>query len=240
MVDQDAKPTGRAGLEVFDHTAHMIEAVESFDHNADIAQIVAPYMLNQFGVVHAFHQDAAGIGNLRLSIGAGNRSGRRHSRTPLWCRLRSHERDRLSFQQEPAGLETEVTVRPMSIPQRDGLNRDLHDVAAETRSPILDDQANRSIDGRDVRPSMDRFVQNVAVVCHLARLGRCLARIGDSAPDRHRRFAFDGRRLSLRGRLRGTERTAGLDQNPLHAGRPGPGLPTDDPGKRCQYKGANE
>ena len=46
----------------------MIEAVEAFDDHALGPKVVAPDLLDELGVVHAFDEHAAGLGDARLVI----------------------------------------------------------------------------------------------------------------------------------------------------------------------------
>ena len=57
MVEQDADPAVGPGLELVEHRAQVVGTVETLDHDAFDAQVVAPHLLDQLGVVHTFHQD---------------------------------------------------------------------------------------------------------------------------------------------------------------------------------------
>ena len=57
MVEEHADPAVRPGLELVEHRAQVVGAVETLDDHTFDAQVVAPDLLDQLGVVHAFDQD---------------------------------------------------------------------------------------------------------------------------------------------------------------------------------------
>ena len=65
VVDKDAEPAVGGGLELAHHCHHVVEPVHRFDHGAQLAQVVAPHMLDQLRVVLALHPDSAGRGEAR-------------------------------------------------------------------------------------------------------------------------------------------------------------------------------
>ena len=81
MVDEHAETATGTGPEVEHGLGEMVETVEPFDHDAFGAQVVAPHLLDELGVVDAFDEHAAGLGDARL--------GARRRRTPtrsVWAR----------------------------------------------------------------------------------------------------------------------------------------------------------
>ena len=60
VVDEHAEPTARAGLELLDDADEIVDAAEVFDDHALDAQVVAPHLLDEFGVVSALDVDPAG------------------------------------------------------------------------------------------------------------------------------------------------------------------------------------
>ena len=63
MVDEDADAPGGAGAEAADLVGEVVDPVEQFDDDALVAQVVAPDLLEQLGVVLALDPDAAGAGD---------------------------------------------------------------------------------------------------------------------------------------------------------------------------------
>ena len=60
MVDEHAEPAPRLGAEVGDDGGRVVDAAEVLDDDALDAQVVAPDLLDEFGVVAALDVDAAG------------------------------------------------------------------------------------------------------------------------------------------------------------------------------------
>src|SRR5699024_6144547 len=63
MVQQHAQPPTRLGRELGDDGGQVIGAAQLLDNHALEAQVVAPHLLDQFGVVAAFDVDPAGTGH---------------------------------------------------------------------------------------------------------------------------------------------------------------------------------
>ena len=59
VVDEDAEATPRAGLEFLDDAHEIVDAAQVFDHHALDTEVVAPDLLDEFGVVPAFDVDPA-------------------------------------------------------------------------------------------------------------------------------------------------------------------------------------
>ena len=103
MVNQDAEtPAGRGG-EARHDGGEVVDPLQVLHHDPHLAQVIAPDLLHQLGIVLAFHEDAAGPGHL------GPAGWRRHRprggpRPPgLAAAVRRSGRDegdRLTVQQE--------------------------------------------------------------------------------------------------------------------------------------------
>ena len=63
VVDEDADPALRAGPEVAQVVGEVVDAAEVLDDDALDAQVVAPDLLDQLGVVAALDEDPAGPGD---------------------------------------------------------------------------------------------------------------------------------------------------------------------------------
>ena len=72
MVQQDGEASMGLGVEGSNRSLEIVRSVEGFDHDADAAQIVAPDLLDQFGVMYALDPDSAGPGNPCPLAGDGN------------------------------------------------------------------------------------------------------------------------------------------------------------------------
>ncbi len=60
MVDQHAELASLPGCERSDDRRQVVDAVQRLDHDARDAEVVAPYLLDQFGVMHALDVDPRG------------------------------------------------------------------------------------------------------------------------------------------------------------------------------------
>ena len=60
MIDEDPEPALRARGEVDDERCEVVDAVHRFDHDPRLAQVVAPDVFEELGVVAALHPDPAG------------------------------------------------------------------------------------------------------------------------------------------------------------------------------------
>ena len=63
VVDEHAQPPLWAGPELCDDTDEIVDAPKVFDHHRLDPQIVAPHLLDELGVVAAFHVDPPGPGD---------------------------------------------------------------------------------------------------------------------------------------------------------------------------------
>ena len=63
VVEQHAEPATGPGVEVADDVGEVVHAVEPLDDDAELAEVVAPDLLDELGVVDALHEDAAGPGH---------------------------------------------------------------------------------------------------------------------------------------------------------------------------------
>ena len=70
---EHAEATLGAGPEVGHHRGEVVGTVHRFDHDPEVAQVVAPHVLQQLGVVLALDPDAAGPGHLGPAV-AGDRT----------------------------------------------------------------------------------------------------------------------------------------------------------------------
>ena len=74
MVEEDPEsPFGRWG-ELGHHRGEVVGSVEGFDDYRFGSQIITPHLLDQFGVVVAFHQNPAGFGHLGFLVLDGDRA----------------------------------------------------------------------------------------------------------------------------------------------------------------------
>ena len=63
VVEQHAESTAGAGAERAHDLVEVVGTVEALDHHALDAQVVAPHLLDQLGVVDALDEDPAGPGH---------------------------------------------------------------------------------------------------------------------------------------------------------------------------------
>ena len=63
MIEEHPEPAIRRRAEVGDGGREIIGAVQRFDHDAELAQVVAPHVFEQLGVVLALDPDPAGRGH---------------------------------------------------------------------------------------------------------------------------------------------------------------------------------
>ncbi len=63
MVDQDAEPPLARWRELGDTPDEVVDAVHRFDDDAELAQVVSPDVLEQFGIVPTLDPDPAGPGH---------------------------------------------------------------------------------------------------------------------------------------------------------------------------------
>ncbi|MCY1236418.1 hypothetical protein D9M72_490710 [compost metagenome] len=78
--------------------------MQRFDDDALHPEVVAPDFFHEFGVVLAFHPDAAGLGDLGAPAFYPHGTGRRPAGSGRGClrsRRRGHQPDRQALQEEP-------------------------------------------------------------------------------------------------------------------------------------------
>ena len=63
MVDEHAEAALRTGPEPGDGADEVVDAVHRLDDDTDLAQVVAPHVLEQLGVVATLDPDPAGRGD---------------------------------------------------------------------------------------------------------------------------------------------------------------------------------
>ncbi len=81
VVEEHAQALSRTGAERAHLGFEVIGAVEALHDDALDAQVVAPDLLDEFGVVHAFHPDAAAARDARLR--SDDRAAARRGATTL-------------------------------------------------------------------------------------------------------------------------------------------------------------
>src|SRR5690349_10634777 len=68
VVDEHAEAAAGGWLKLLDNADEIVDTTEVFDDNALDAQVVAPHLLDQFGVVPALDVDPAGQRDLGLGL----------------------------------------------------------------------------------------------------------------------------------------------------------------------------
>ena len=154
MIEQHAEPPLVRRAEVGDGGREVVGAVQRLDDDAQLAQVVAPHVLEQLGVVLALDPDPARRSHPGATV-TGDRSRRGDALRRRRRRRGSHQRDRPTLDQEPARLPGEVTHVAVAIPQGDTLGAPAHDVAAEAARPVLDQHAHLDGDVGIGRPRLD-------------------------------------------------------------------------------------
>ena len=144
VVDEHADPALRAGPEVAQVVGEVVDAAEVLHDDALDAQVVAPDLLDQLGVVPALDEDPAGPGDPGLGAVDGDRAGRRTRR--LRRAAAAHRRgqdDRPALEQE---ARTEREGAPLAAPVLQGervqVAVDGDDLAAPVRGDLLDHGAD--------------------------------------------------------------------------------------------------
>ena len=77
VVEQDAQTAPGSRPETADDLGEVVGSVEQLDDDAFDAQVVAPHLLDELGVVTALDQDAAGPGDAGGRTGHGDGARRR-------------------------------------------------------------------------------------------------------------------------------------------------------------------
>ena len=111
-----------------------------------VAQVVAPHVLEQLGVVAPLDPDPARRGDPRRRRRPGDRTRSRDRRAAGAGGRRPAQRHRLAIEEEPARLPREVAPVLGAIAQRHGLGAPRHDVAAEPAGAVLDDHPDGDVD----------------------------------------------------------------------------------------------
>jgi hypothetical protein len=141
VIHQDPQATVARRAERVDQLDQFVDAVLRLDDYRQFGQLGSPDVLQQLGIVPTFDPDAAGPGNVRTSRRAGEGSAVGHTGR-LGRSTLAHQGDRPTFDQEAARLVSELPSRAVSIAQRDGFRGDRHDITAEPRCAVFDDQTN--------------------------------------------------------------------------------------------------
>ena len=76
VIDEHAEPAGGRGGEAGDDRRQVVDALEVLHDDADVAQVVAPDLLDQLGIVAALDVDAARLGDLGPARRCRDRSRR--------------------------------------------------------------------------------------------------------------------------------------------------------------------
>ena len=79
VVDEHPDPALGAGAEVAQVLGEVVDALEVLHDDALDAQVVAPDLLDQLGVVAALDEDPAGPGDPCLAAGDGDRARTRYA-----------------------------------------------------------------------------------------------------------------------------------------------------------------
>ena len=168
VVDEHTEASLRARPERGDGPDDVVDAVHRLDDHADLAQVVAPHVLEQLGVVAALDPDPARRGDPGPDRRAGDRARRRDHRARRPDAGRTAQRHRATLEQEPAGLPGEVALVLLAVAQRHGLDAPLHDIAAEAAGTVLDDHADGDVDlgVADGPAGVRHVVEDVAFVGH--------------------------------------------------------------------------
>src|SRR5262249_50730546 len=90
MVDENAEPATRAGPELCHDADQVVDPAEVLDNDAFDAQVLAPDLCDEFGVMSALDVDAAGTGDpgagARQRDRTGGRSAGGDARRATWHR----------------------------------------------------------------------------------------------------------------------------------------------------------
>ena len=158
VVEQDADPAVGPGLELVEHRAQVVGTVETLDHDAFDAQVVAPHLLDQLGVVHAFHQDprhARDPGARADDRATARRGARRRGDARVrqmggarLLRRRRDEADRGAVDRERAGVVGEPASEPGLAAQHDVGTVELDQLAGEPGGAVQHPQTGPRRFGR--------------------------------------------------------------------------------------------
>ena len=147
VVDEHADPPARPRSEVAQLLTQVVHAVEVLHDHALDAQVVAPDLLDELGVVPALDEDPAGPRDAGLDALHGDRPGRRTRRRDRALAGRGDEDDGATLEQEP-GAEREGTALAAPVLQRERAEvaLDLDDLAAPVGADLFDDEPEIGVD----------------------------------------------------------------------------------------------
>jgi len=167
VVDEHAVPAfGGGGLGI-QGLLEQVDALEELHDDALGAQVGAPHLLDELGVVLALDEDAAGARGARTLIGGGERA-RRGARTARGRDRRRGQHHRLAVDEKaPAEREhaaSAVTVLELDVHAVDPRHRPAVPVACD-----LDHQTGGCHDpsgllASDIAPAARQHVRAVAIV----------------------------------------------------------------------------
>ena len=144
VVDEDAHTALWSGPEVAQVVGQVVDPAEVLHHHSLDAQVVAPHLLDELGVVPALHEDAARPRHAGLCTAHGDRPGRRTGGLRRNTRAhRAGEDDRLALEQE-AGAEGKRAALLAAVleSQRVQVAVDRDDLAAPVGGDLLHDLAD--------------------------------------------------------------------------------------------------
>ncbi len=165
MVHQDAQPRVRPGGEVGDDGRQVVHALQVLHDHALDAQVVAPHLLDQLGVVPPLDVDPPGAGHARAGAGHGDRAGRR-ARGTHRAGGGPDQGHRASLQQEAAGFEREHPALAEAVLQRHRARLAADHRAAEAGPRLLHHQARFGGDLRHRLRLLPRRGQIGGVLAH--------------------------------------------------------------------------
>ncbi len=139
VVDEHAVPTLLRRRIVAQDVAEQVDPVETLDDDPLRAQVVAPDLLHELGIVAAFHEDAARPGDPGSGCGGRERSRCGPTRPLRAGRDRRDEHDGPPLEQEPRaeGEQPRASMTVLELHQAPG---DADDGTAVAVLGALDDQ----------------------------------------------------------------------------------------------------
>ena len=178
MVDEHAEPPSRGGAELADDGGQVVDAVQRLDDDALDAQVVAPDLLDELGVVLALDVDPALAGDPGAGAGdvgrAGGAAGRRDGR--LLPRADEHDRAAVDPEARAERIGADLAEPVLEV---DDVLLAADDGADEAGTGVLDDQVALGLDLR--ARLLDGAGMHEVVV---RRTGRHLATLGTVRADR--------------------------------------------------------
>ena len=160
MVQEHAQSLGVVGTEVPDACGQIVGTLELLDHDALVAEIVAPDALDELGVVDALDPDAARQRHLRRRRTKidRTRSGEGRLRRRL-VRRRSSKRDGPAIDHECTRPRHDRMVSTVAVTNDDLLGLERDDRPDPTRGSMLDNHTHRCGDRRIVRSLVPRTIE---------------------------------------------------------------------------------